>query len=369
VYGQTILVVWHDDRHGENEIYFKRSTNGGTTWESEVRLTTTSSDSSFPQIAVTGGGEVHVVFQDNRAHLIAQRFNIYYLRSPDLGVTWEEEVPIRENAGRSLRPSIAARNDVVHVSWHDISAGMFDIYYSRSTDAGVTWEAPPRQLTSKPASLDPDTSLPQHPPSLRPRIALAGERVLLTWYDCCHDREPLRRLYPDRWEIYVQESRNQGETFRNAVRLTDSPAESTFPDAVWLSNTEFLVAWSDMHQSQRTDIFTNRGETRNRVRVSETPLLSSGPKLARAQNTVGLVWYECQDDANFSFQVHFASSTDGGSTWTEPEILTDAPRFAGFPSMTADSSNFYLVYMDDRHAPGYDVRVNTHEIYFMRGTR
>ena len=50
--GATIHVVWHDDRDGNTEIYYKRSTDNGTTWGADTRLTTDISWSERPSVAV-----------------------------------------------------------------------------------------------------------------------------------------------------------------------------------------------------------------------------------------------------------------------------------------------------------------------------
>lgn len=36
--GSSIHVIWQDNRGGNWEIYYRRSTNGGTTWENERRF-------------------------------------------------------------------------------------------------------------------------------------------------------------------------------------------------------------------------------------------------------------------------------------------------------------------------------------------
>lgn len=37
--GDSIHVVWSDNRDGNDEIYYKRSVDGGLTWGDDIRLT------------------------------------------------------------------------------------------------------------------------------------------------------------------------------------------------------------------------------------------------------------------------------------------------------------------------------------------
>jgi hypothetical protein len=59
-----IFVVWHESNSGNFEIYYKRSTDTGSTWTT-MRLTWNSGDSVAPDIAVDANGRIHVAWGDN----------------------------------------------------------------------------------------------------------------------------------------------------------------------------------------------------------------------------------------------------------------------------------------------------------------
>ena len=63
--GDSVHVVWYDNRDGNNEIYYRRSIDAGISWESETRLTNNSATSELPSIAVLGS-VVYVVWFDFR---------------------------------------------------------------------------------------------------------------------------------------------------------------------------------------------------------------------------------------------------------------------------------------------------------------
>jgi hypothetical protein len=69
----NIHVVWTDWDSGNAEIYYKRSTNGGTTWTTK-RLTWSSGSSWLNAIAVGSNDQIHVVWQEK----ILGYYEIFY---------------------------------------------------------------------------------------------------------------------------------------------------------------------------------------------------------------------------------------------------------------------------------------------------
>jgi len=63
--GNTIHVVWYDNRDGNSEIYYKRSTDAGATWGADTRLTNDTAASINPSISVSGLS-VHATWSDKR---------------------------------------------------------------------------------------------------------------------------------------------------------------------------------------------------------------------------------------------------------------------------------------------------------------
>ncbi len=102
----NLYTVWADYRNGDSDIYFARSTDGGTTWSTPVRLnddpTGNGIDQWQPQVSVAPNGRVAVMWFDRR------------LPCPDL--PW-------------IPPN--------HVGVYN---GCIDTFMTRSFDDGVTWE-------------------------------------------------------------------------------------------------------------------------------------------------------------------------------------------------------------------------------------
>jgi hypothetical protein len=165
VSGSVVHVVWNDTRDGNNEIYYKRSTDGGVSWGTDTRLTNNTSYSSYPSVAVSGSF-VHVVWLDHRDG----NDEIYYKLSNNTGVSWGTDTRLTNDTADSEYPSVAVSGPVVHIVWHDYRNGNTEIYYKRSTDAGVSWGTDTR-LTNNTAY------------SGSPSVAVSGSIVHVLWYD------------------------------------------------------------------------------------------------------------------------------------------------------------------------------------------
>ncbi len=76
-----------------NRIYFSKSTNAGASWSTRAEVSTAASGSAhaFPAIAATGNGDVRISWMDARAGTL---WNTYYRRSTNGGSSWSAEVDL-----------------------------------------------------------------------------------------------------------------------------------------------------------------------------------------------------------------------------------------------------------------------------------
>jgi hypothetical protein len=176
--GSDVHVVWEDNRDGNGDVYYKRSTDGGLTWGTDKRLTNDPADSWDPCIALNDS-VVYIVWMDNRDD--SNNYEIYYKRSTDGGMTWGADTRLTNDPGDSEYPSIAVSGSNVHVVWFDNRDGNYEIYYKQSTDAGLSWGADTRLTNALGISNSPF-------------IALSDSVVHIVWED-----------YRDgNWEIYYK---------------------------------------------------------------------------------------------------------------------------------------------------------------------
>ena len=78
-------------------MYFAKSTNGGNTWSAKVDVSTAPAGThhNFPAIAATGNGDVRIAWMDARAaNGGMDKWNVYYRRSTNGGSTWTSELDL-----------------------------------------------------------------------------------------------------------------------------------------------------------------------------------------------------------------------------------------------------------------------------------
>jgi len=216
----AVHVVWHDDSPGNPEIYYRKSTDGGTTWSATQRLSWTSGNSFNSAIAIDSSNIIHVVWVD----ITPGKGEIYYSRSADQGTTWSVAQRLTWTSGSSNNPAMAIdATDAIHLVWNDGTPGNVEIYYMQGTDGGATWSAAKRLTwTSGKSEI--------------PAIATTGISTLrLVWNDDT----------PGNHDIYYKGSPDGGATWSSAQRLTWSTGDSEFPEIALDASGIIHVVWRD----------------------------------------------------------------------------------------------------------------------------
>ena len=73
-----IHTVWYDGTPGNNEVYYRRSTDGGTSWAGVKRLTWSDADSWYPVGVADLNQTIHIVWEDTP--ISEYDLEIYYKR-------------------------------------------------------------------------------------------------------------------------------------------------------------------------------------------------------------------------------------------------------------------------------------------------
>lgn len=317
---KSVHVVWYDYRDGNAEIYYKRSTDEGMNWSTGTRLTNDTSDSKLPSIIVSGL-LVHVVWEEYRDG----NSEIYYKRSTDGGTTWGADIRLTNDFALSELPSISVSGLALHVVWNDYRDTNYEIYYKRSTDGGITWEAD-MQLTSDPAN------------SVYPAIAVSDSVVHAVWFD---DRD-------GNDEIYYKRSTDGGKNWEADTRLTNSSYLSWVP-SVSVSNSDVHVVWTDDRDGNDETYYkrsTDGGITWEQdTRLTNNSANSWNPSISVAGKFLHLVWW---DDRDGNAEIYYKQSTDSGLNWGMDTRLSNAPDFSNRPSISVSDSVLHVVWRDFR---------------------
>ena len=214
-----VHVVWYDNSSGNSQIYYKRSTDGGLNWETEIRLSEDPAFREHPAVAVSGS-HVYVVWHDSRNGGL----NIFFKRSTDGGATWGPDFQLT-GTGADAHASIAASESQIHVVWGDNTTGHAEIYTRRSTDFGATWDGE-RRLSDLPFD------------SWVPTVAVSGKDVYAAWVDTRDGNE----------EEYLKRSTDSGRSWGPDTRMTHNAANSWAPSIAVSGRTVHFV-WFDQKDS------------------------------------------------------------------------------------------------------------------------
>jgi len=97
----NIYLLWNagSTPKGPERIYFAKSTDGGNTYTAKVEVSTAPAGThhAFPAIAAVGNGDVRISWMDTRAATPTgglERWNAYYRRSTNGGSTWSSIVDL-----------------------------------------------------------------------------------------------------------------------------------------------------------------------------------------------------------------------------------------------------------------------------------
>jgi len=334
--GSYVYTTWDDTRDGNWEIYFKRSTNFGSTWEADQRLTVNASTSWYPSIAAYGT-YVYVVWQEFRDGNW-EIYLKYNWNSGMGGIGWYADRRLTINTASSYRPSVAAYGRNVYVVWYDYRDGNAEIYFKRSTNCAETWGADTR--------LTVNNSISQFP-----NVAAFGSNVYVVWEDFRYGN----------WDIFFKRSTDSGVSWSADTRLTTSTSSQRNPSiAAW--GYDVHVVWEDYrYGASNSEIFERRSlnsgvSWMTEIRLTSATYLDVLPVVAAIGKSVYVVW---ESNRTGTWEIYFKESPNRGLYWTGDRRLSATGSTSQWPSIAvggADWADVYVVWSDYRNGAS--------EIYF-----
>lgn len=326
----TVHVVWYDKSEGNWEIFYKRSTDGGLNWEQGTRMTDDEARSTTPAISLSGS-VVHVVWTDTRDG----NREIYYNRSVDGGTNWEGESRLTDDISYSYEPTVSSSGSYVHVVWVNTDLeGFYQVLYKHSIDGGITW-GPEYWLSGN--------SLMAYNPS----IATSDSDVYVVWNDC---RDQCA-------EIYYSKSTDNGLSWGPEIRLTNALDLSQLP-SIGVSGSVVHIAWEDwrndcpeIYYKGSVDGGSTWGED-TRVTFNQA---SRSPNLAVSNSVIHIVW---TDYRNGLPDIFYSYSAWGGEIWAPGTKLNDFSSSSTHPFIAVSDTILHVVW--------FDYRDGNYEIYYKR---
>ncbi|MFA5859903.1 MAG: exo-alpha-sialidase [Elusimicrobiota bacterium] len=233
----SIHLFWSENRVSKynDEIYYKRSTDGGLTWSDDIRLTN-ADHYSWDSCSALNNNVLHLVWADFRDSSGSLKDSeLYYRYSEDNGTTWSNEVKLTSAPGVAYEPYLLAVNNILHLVWSDskYSNNDTEIYYKNSKDNGKTWSEDKRLTFHQAGTLSPIMTSDQN-------------GLHLVWSD-----------YRNGSDIYYKKSIDEGETWGSDIRLTYNPSYS-LPDSLISVNGILHLLFGDERIQPGADIYYKR---------------------------------------------------------------------------------------------------------------
>lgn len=327
--GNDVHLLWYDKRGGTyNQIYYKRSSDGGITWSADTQFTNnTWYITGYPSIVVSGLAVYAVWVYNHNAQGI-----IYYKRSTDGGISWSPITDAQIGSLSLYYPSTAVSNSVLHISTSNLVPGR--IFYSRSQIGGIGWNSTVALSTIPSVSFFSS-------------IAASDALINIVWQDI-----------RDNSEIYYMRSADNGVSWGTETRLTNNSGNSNYPSAA--SSGSFVhIAWQD-NRDGNYEVYYKRSINGGLSWEADTRLTNNSdssyyPSIYSSGSNVHVVW---QDYRNGNWEIYYKISTDGGVSWSADTRLTNNSASSINPSVTVSNTSVYIAWSDNRDG--------NYEVYFKR---
>src|SRR5947209_6557777 len=206
----NVYVTWWDNKTGNNEVFFARSTDNGKSFNKTINISNATGCSADNQIAVQGNN-VYITWWDNKTG----NWQVFSRASTDAGKTFGDSVMLQSIGSspvKKLTPPPAGRITVdtllatsgnnTYVSWWDNRTGNWEVLFTKSSDNGKSFS------DTINISKSPDAR------SLGARMAAQGNNVYITWWDT--DKTTGVK------NVFFRASNDNGNTFGSPIMLNST---------------------------------------------------------------------------------------------------------------------------------------------------
>ncbi|MDE1876801.1 MAG: exo-alpha-sialidase [Thaumarchaeota archaeon] len=352
--GNNVYVTWMENWGGQGNSYvmFERSTDGGNTFSTPMRLSNNDGEAG-PQKIIASGNSVYLLILYSLQGNTAERVSL--LSSHDNGTTFGMPTTVLEDTQTrgSVDMVISEDGNLIYVSGQnsgkcpiDTMNCQYKIFLEKSTNGGTSFE-------------DPITVKTTNQSIAYPIMTTSDGNVYLAWSE----------LMGDNRILFLAKSNDKGSTVSKPVVFSQEIGESSFPQLVangknvflaWDYSNESIILNEKYHNNIVTDSpvsgfffakSTDGGSTfSSPVNLSGIAGTSYWSNIASSDNNVFVSWGTKFNDTQ---EVFIKKSTDNGVTFGNAIKITDSKQ--NYFQMKAIASGNYVHVAIDSAYPGDDL--------------
>jgi len=279
-FDSNVYVVWIEDTPKEKQIWFRKSTDNGSTFDEPINLGRSDYNRDYivPKAIAAFGDKVYVVWR----HLTedGRGSSILFRASKDTGNSFGETREISDNAIFTSSPKVSASNNIVYVVWdvtyNDGKKGNKSegIFFTKTSDDGMTFK--------KESKLNGSNEFGEA------QVVADLNEVYVAWAGSVYNPDQHMK------RVFLTISSNNGDTFAEPFLINKGFRDS--------ANVDFAKTEGRLHAVWQARVMGN-GEIFHKSSLSIKPLmfgsatnlsntegLSECPSVALSGNSTYVVW-------------------------------------------------------------------------------
>lgn len=381
--GKNVYMVWQENNDANYDIYLKKSTDEGVTFSKEINLSNNPGFSEHPQIAISGNN-VYVTWIDDTplssATVTGTKVKeILFRRSIDGGSTFDKIINLSNLSNSRIADSsnqeITAAGNNVYVVWQGTTLTTTDYDTSKNADnnsdrgeiSGNERNSSILFLSSTDGgnTFNEIKSLTNSAFKSYPKIAAFENSTYVIWNtgiigDTNRDDNNSKSITTG---IFFTKSLDRGNSFTDAIKL-NSDWNSIGESQVAATGNSVYVVWGGNPDEKIPGnlFFVKSSDNGNRfskaISLSENNSLNV-EVLADESNNLYIAWQALLSDGNE--EILLKKSSDNGATFTDTyENISKNQGISECTSIDVSENKVYIAWEDDTFG--------NHEILFAKGT-
>ena len=339
IFEKNVHTIWEEPVGKNLQVFYKRSLDGGNTYDKPINLSNSSQDSFDAKIRVSKTDKVGVVFRAGN--------DIFYTASDNNGLTFSSPINVSKSPNTiSSDPNIEiVDGSDVKIVWveHDVENmnPTNTATNSSGTSGGATKTNIPALLPNDPSigyTLSPVSFQSFTPPVGQPKVinvASSNKNEEHTVIDSA---------------VVISESKNGGISFSTPRVITADPEMETHtPEIATASNGKVYLCYVKGIEDN-TDVFCNHsndaGNTfSNSTNITGDPSSPSlTPKLSASGDSVYLAWSDLKNGTGGNLDVFSMVATGDNGTFGSLTNLSNDTAGSVNPDISASGGKLHTVW-------------------------